>query len=185
MKNLKAVCIFGGAKDKVEAKYKEHAYTVGQKLAQLDINVVYGGARTGVMHAAALGALESGGHVIGIYPDTLKEVERLDINITELIRVKSMYLRKKLMVSKSDVFVVLPGGYGTLDELFEVLTLNVIGFLNKPIIVYNQDGFWNELKMLIEKMVDQGFALAPMHGNLIFAETMEEIFEALKQLDRK
>ncbi len=183
MKKLNSICIFGGAKENVDEIYKEHAVQVGKWLAQHNIRVVYGGANTGVMHAAAEGAMQAGGYVLGVYPDVLQEVEELEVKITELIRVKTMYQRKKILVRESDAFIVLPGGYGTLDELFEVLTLNAIGFLDKHLIIYNQSGVWDELQAVIEKIIQRGFALQSTTQHFKFVSSLEELFETILQLE--
>jgi len=185
MKKLKSICVFGGAKDEVNEIYKEHAKLIGKGLAERGIKVVYGGSNTGVMHAAASGAMDAGGYVVGVYPDVLKEIESLDIHVTELVRVKSMYRRKKLMVRQSDAFIILPGGYGTLDELFEILTLNAIGFLDKPLVIYNQDGFWDELKVMIEKIIEREFASHETTAHFEFVSSVDEIFQVINKLDEK
>ena len=148
----KNICCFCGASSEVSNRYHKIAKDFGIFLAKNDMTLVYGGGALGLMGTLSNSVLQNKGYVIGIFPKILDEKEQLNENIQEIILVNSMFERKKVMIEKSDAFVILPGGFGTLDELFEALTLKMLGLHNKPIIILNSDGFWNELITLFQKI---------------------------------
>ncbi|MBL1147274.1 MAG: TIGR00730 family Rossman fold protein [Pseudomonadota bacterium] len=154
----RTVCVYCGASSNVSDIYKDAAYECGKMLAQNGIDVVYGGGRVGLMGIVADAALEHGGNVIGIIPGHLQKKEPKHMHLTELIIVESMHDRKALMEQRSDGFLVLPGGFGTMDETFEILTWKMIGLHNKDVVLLNTTGYWDPFIALADKIISEGFA---------------------------
>lgn len=154
----RTVCVYCGASSNVSDIYKDAAYECGKVLAQNGINVVYGGGRVGLMGIVADAALEHGGNVIGIIPGHLQKKEPKHMHLTELIVVESMHDRKALMEQRSDGFLVLPGGFGTMDETFEILTWKMLGLHNKDVVLLNTTGYWDPFVALADKIISEGFA---------------------------
>lgn len=176
---IQSVCVYCGSSNRVDESYKQIARDVGTAIGQHNLQLVYGGGAVGLMGLVADSTLSAGGKVIGIIPEHIRAHEVQHKHLTELHVVDSMHTRKDLMVEKSDAFIVLPGGFGTLDEAFEVLTWKQLALHNKPIVIYNADGFWTPLLTLIEHMIETGFA--PSSNRSIFraATTIDELFTAL------
>ena len=154
---MKKLCVFCGSRAGKKASYTETARLLGKRIAQKNHTLVYGGGHVGVMGAVAEGALSEKGHVIGIIPGHLEKKEQAFLELPELEIVPHMYVRKNRMKELSDGFCLLPGGYGSLDEIFELITLRQLKRHNKPIIIVNVDGFWNSLITLINDMFEYGF----------------------------
>jgi len=154
---MKRISVFCGSSSGYEAIYAEQARLLGQTLAQQNIVLVYGGARVGLMGALADGALGAGGKVIGVIPRFLQSKEIAHEGLTQLILVDSMHERKTRMNELSDGVIAMPGGFGTLEEFFEMLTWAQLGLHKKPMAILNINGFYDGLLLLIRKMVDQGF----------------------------
>lgn len=179
---LKTVCVYCGASTRVAPLYLEAARAVGTTLAQNDLGVVYGGGRMGLMGEVADSALAAGGKVIGIIPQHLQDREARHDDLTELHIVTSMHERKQLMVMRSDAFVILPGGYGTLDEAFEILTWKQLGLHNKPILFVNINSFWSPLKDFKEKLLAENFIKPDDLGLFSFAESVDQIVPQLNAM---
>ncbi len=177
--SIQSVCVYCGSSSRVEEFHKQTAKEVGTALAAHKMRVIYGGGHVGLMGLLADSALAAGGEVVGIIPEHISSREIQHKNLTELLVVDSMHTRKSLMVEHADAFVILPGGFGTLDETFEILTWRQLGLHNKPIIIYNQNGFWNPLLALIDHVVATGFA--PKDNQRLFrvATNIDELFAAL------
>ena len=154
---MKNIAIFCGSSKGTEHVYEEQAYLLGQVLAESGIGLVYGGAKIGLMGAVADGALQHGGRVVGVLPHFLQTKEIAHEGLTELILVDTMHERKMKMNALSDAVIALPGGFGTMEEFFEVLTWGQLGLHQKPMGLLNTNGFYNELIALAQQMVDQGF----------------------------
>ena len=137
--------------------YRSDAARLGELCGQNAVDVVYGGGHVGLMGVVADAAMEAGGKVIGFIPERLLDWEVGHHGISELVVTDNMSDRKDKMVARSDAFAILPGGLGTLDELFEVLTLRQLGYHEKPIILINIDGFWDPLAALVRQVVEHGF----------------------------
>ena len=153
-----SVCIFCGAKPGLDgSRHVSDAYQAGQLIAQKGWRLVYGGGGLGLMGSAADGALNVGGNVLGVIPERLVEAELAHPGVTELRIVPDMAVRKTRLIEQSDAFLILPGGMGTLDELFEVITLTQLGYMQKPIIIYNPDGFYDLLMQFGDHLVASGF----------------------------
>jgi hypothetical protein len=167
---IKSVCVFCASSDRVDQKYKDTAFAFGGFLAAQDLRLVYGGAQSGLMGAVADGALAGGGEVVGVMPEVLSGRERTHKGLGGLIVTKDMHERQQKMSVLADVFVVLPGGTGTLAEFFEVLTWKQIGLHQKPIVVCNAFGFWSPLFSMMNTCLKQGF----LHEN---PETLYHVFD--------
>ena len=180
---IKNVCVFCSARSEVDNSFLELAKNCGQMLAEKKYSLVYGGGESGLMGQVAEGTYKNGGEVIGIYPKFMEDkvdIEPLSHHLSTTILVDSMSERKDLMLEKSDAFIILPGGFGTLDELYEVMTLKVLEQHNKPIIVCNFNGFWAPMLALNKHIIDNSFAKDNAKGSLIVVSTLEEVFAALK-----
>lgn len=178
---MKQIAIFCGSSKGSLPIYMEAAFSIGQKLAKRKIGIVYGGAAVGLMGAVADGALSEGGNVIGVLPKFLKEKEIEHTNLSELILTSSMHERKAKMLELCDGVIALPGGFGTLEELFEVLTWAQLGLHHKPIGILNLNGFYDHLLQLLEHMVAEGF-LKGVNKNMLLVST--QIDSLLGQMDQ-
>lgn len=179
MKEIKSVCVFCSSSSRVPQEYKDAAYEMGKILAESDLHMVFGGGRLGLMGLTADGALENGGQVTGVTTIHLHEMEVAHAHLTELFVVDTMHQRKAMMEGLADAFVLLPGGFGTLEELFEVLTWKQIGLMDKPIVFVNVGGFWDPLLTYIETLVTQNVI---MKEHLDLFEVVDFPSEVIKAL---
>ena len=163
---MKRICVFAGSSSGNKGEYAAAARCLGQVLAERHIALVYGGARVGLMGALADAALSAGGNVIGVMPEALVAKEVAHRGLSELKVVKSMHERKATMADLADGFVALPGGWGTLDEFFEVLTWAQLGFHRKPCGLLNVHGYFDRLLSFVEHAVDERFVRRE-HGAMI------------------
>ncbi|MBC7884288.1 MAG: TIGR00730 family Rossman fold protein [Saprospiraceae bacterium] len=170
---LKSIVIFCGSSAGNSPVYYKKSYELGILLAEKGISLVYGGARVGLMGAVADGAISKGGQVIGVIPEFLLIKEVAHKGLSELKIVQSMHERKSAMNELSDGVIVLPGGFGTLDELFEMLTWGQLGLHQKPIGIYNMDGFYNDLISFISNLVNNGFLKKENRNMLLVDEETE------------
>jgi uncharacterized protein (TIGR00730 family) len=152
-----AVCVYCGSSDGANPVYRNAAKELGRSLASNGFELVYGGSSVGLMGSLADAALQAGGRVIGVRPNWLFKDEPSHTGLTELHEVSSMHERKRLMVELSDAFVVLPGGFGTFDELLEIVSWAQLGLHHKPILAVDVDGFWTPLFELIQRGERSGF----------------------------
>ena len=174
---IKSVCVFCGSRVGDNPAYALAASHLGTLLASKNIQLVYGAGNIGLMGLVADACLAANGKVVGVIPTKLVEKEVAHKGLTELIVVESMHERKALMATKSDAFVALPGGFGTCDELFEILTWAQLGIHHKPIGILNTDGFFNPLLAWIDQMIDQGFVKQRFKELLLVAEKPDELME--------
>ncbi len=178
---IRSVCVYCGSSSRVAQCYKDNANTLGAMLAKQGVDVVYGGGRVGLMGIVADAALNAGGRVIGIIPQHIQSKEIEHLGLTELHVVDGMHTRKRMMAEKSDAFVILPGGFGTLDEAFEIITWKQLQLHEKPIIIFDDGGFWDPLITLMEHLIHEGFA-TEQHRNLVrVARSLPDVFDLLKQ----
>lgn len=185
MKNIKNVCVYCGSSSNVSEVHKNAATELGKTIAAQGWDMVYGGGRVGLMGLAADAALEAGSNVVGIIPEHIQEREVEHTELTELHIVDNMHTRKRMMVDRSDGFVILAGGLGTLDELFELLTWRQLGLHDKPIVIVNVDGYWTKLLESIDNLAASGF-MRPEDKNLFtVVKTVSEVPESLKQAPRE
>ncbi|MGF6758295.1 TIGR00730 family Rossman fold protein [Paraburkholderia sp. GAS334] len=154
---MKAVCVYCGSSDGAKPLYAEAAKAFGRALVKADLALVYGGGKVGLMGVIADEVMTAGGRAIGVIPELLVNKEVGHNGLTELHVVPDMHQRKKMMADLSDAFVAMPGGAGTLEELFEVFTWAQLGYHQKPVAVLNIDGFYDPLVSLLRHTVDEGF----------------------------
>ncbi|MFE9746727.1 TIGR00730 family Rossman fold protein [Saccharothrix saharensis] len=174
------VCVFCGSSSG-RVRHVEAARRVGRTLAERGIDVVYGGGRVGTMGALADGALAAGGSVIGVIPRALVDWEVAHGNLTELRVVSSMHERKALMVELSDAFVALPGGAGTLEELFEVWTWAQLGLHAKPVALLDVDGYFGHLVAMVDHMVEEGFLKPPYRDMLLVDDDLDRLLTRIRE----
>ena len=168
------VCVFCGARSGSRLTYEDAACQVGQMLGRTGFGLVYGGGKTGLMGRVADAALQAGGHVLGVIPDHLTAAEIAHAGLSELIVVKTMHERKAIMASRSHAFLALPGGVGTFEEFFEILTWWVLGLHRKPIALLNVDGYFNALIAMLDLAVAEDFFGAEHRDSIrIFDEVSE------------
>ena len=169
MAPLTSVCLFCASSIGASERYGESARDVGRMLAQRRVALVYGGARVGLMGAAADAALEAGGRVIGVIPQALWDREVGHTDLTELLIVDTMHQRKALMAERADAFVALPGGAGTLEEFFEAWTWAQLGIHAKPVALLNVDGYFDPLLAMLDHMLEERFVSAA-HRQIILVD---------------
>ncbi len=153
----KLLCVYCSSSRHLDPRYYEGAEVVGRSMVANGWGLVYGGGNTGLMGSVARSVKESGGHVVGVIPDFMKERELAYEQADELITVDSMRERKKVMEERASAFLALPGGIGTLEELAEIMTLRYINRLNKPVVVYNHHGYYDDLLRFFERMTAERF----------------------------
>jgi uncharacterized protein (TIGR00730 family) len=179
MSSLDRVAVFCGSAEGVDPALSSAAYEVGAGLAARGIGLVYGGGGRGLMGSVAQGALDAGGEVIGVIPRAMVEREWGRDDLTELHVVETMHQRKALMAEYADAFLCLPGGLGTLEEVFEVWSWRQIAFLDDPVGFLDIGGFWGPLLTALHGLVDAGFVSAAMMDDLVVAGTLEEALAGL------
>lgn len=177
---MKRVCVFSGSRPGARPAYLEHAQRLGNALARLGIGVVYGGASVGLMGAVADAALAAGAEVIGVIPEALKAREIAHEGLSELHVVKSMHERKALMAELSDGFISLPGGFGTFEELFEIVTWAQLGIHRKPVGLLNTEGFYEAWISLVRHAIGEGFINADNAALFVVGNTPEELLAGLQ-----
>lgn len=182
MQEIKSVCVYCGSSSQSELIYQKAAFELGKALANAGIQLVYGGGQLGLMGLVADGVINHGGRAIGYITKSLEHIEGGHNHISELHVVDSMHTRKLKMSENADAFVILPGGFGTLDELFEILTWRQLEMHDKPLVIANINGYWDPLKVLIHNVVEHHFARPLDENLLIFVTTIEEIIPLLHQL---
>jgi uncharacterized protein (TIGR00730 family) len=180
MSNIRRLCVYCGSSGTVDRQYREAAIELGARLAAARIGLVYGGGRVGLMGLLADAALAGGGEVIGIIPSRLRDAELAHPGATELVVVQSMHERKHLMAEKADAFAILPGGIGTLDEMFEILSWKQLGLHDKPILLADIGGYWAPLRALLDDIVTKGFARPATRDLLRVVPTVATLMAALE-----
>jgi uncharacterized protein (TIGR00730 family) len=166
MQNIRSLCVYCGSSGAVEAQYRQAASELGTWLARARIGLVYGGGRVGLMGLLADAVLGAGGNVTGIIPSHLRDAEMAHHGVTELVVVDSMHERKRLMAERADAFAILPGGIGTLDETFEIVSWKQLRLHDKPILLVDIGGYWAPLRALLDHIVAHGFARPETRGLL-------------------
>ena len=180
MTKLLSLCVYCGSSEGTGPGLGQQAERLGRLAAERGVRIVYGGGRIGLMGRVANGAKTAGGEVIGIIPEHLMTAEVADTHLTRLEVVESMHVRKARMVELSDAFCALPGGLGTLDETFEILTWRQLRLHDKPVILANLDGFWDPLLTLIHHQVAAGFVGA---GNLDYFTVVDRIEDVIPAVE--
>lgn len=180
MTSNKSLCVFCGAQNKVPKEHLDLGATFGSEMAKRGYSLVYGGGDCGLMGEVANSVLKGKGHVTGVFPISLRNLENEHQSLSEIIIVGGMHERKHIMYERSHAFIVLPGGFGTMDEMFEIITWRQLQLHNKPIIIVNYNDYWGHLVALMEKIIDTGFARLETRDFYRVVNTVEEAFEALK-----
>jgi uncharacterized protein (TIGR00730 family) len=178
---LQTICVYCGSSDKMGAHYLEAARKMGAAIARRGLAVVYGAGSTGLMGAVADGALEAGGEVIGIIPEIFNTPILCHQSLTRLEVVQTIHIRKARLAELADAFIALPGGFGTFEELFEMLTWAQIGLHTKPVGLLNTRSYYEPLLTLIEHARNEGFIYDEHRALLTHAEKPEELLDALSE----
>ncbi len=183
MSQIKSVVVFCGGASGHKDIFTAEAFKTGQLLAEENIQVIYGAGGRGMMRAVADGALSEEGYVIGATIQSLFNTERPDLStrLSKMEIFQNMYERKVSMTKQADAVVVLPGGLGTMDELFELIVLRQLGISHQPIIILNTEGYYNTLRQFLLEMTEQGFAKAHQLALMDFVNTSDEIIPAIRR----
>ena len=177
---MRNICVFCGSQSGTDLRYRQAAVELGGLLAQRGHGLVYGGGHVGLMGIIADAVLEAGGSVTGVIPRPMTERELAHETVTKLYVVSSMHERKALMASLSDAFIALPGGYGTLEELFEVIAWAQLGIHRKPIGLLNVAGYFDALLSLVEHMIGEGFIKTKHRGLFVTAAQPQALLDTLQ-----
>ena len=172
---IQSICVFCGSAPGVHAEHMGAATALGTLLAERGLQLVYGGARAGLMGAVADAALARGGRVVGVMPRELQKYEVAHQGLTELLWTEDLHERKRRMAERSDAFVVLPGGYGTLEEALEIISWKQMRLHDKPILLLDTLGFFQPLVTLADAVAKHGFAYAPAHALFTLVSRPEEL----------
>ncbi len=178
---LASICVFCGSSEGNDPEILNQANQLGRAFANREIALVYGGSQLGIMGAVAKSCLESGGKAIGIIPEFLKTKEIVHTGLDDLIITKTMHERKLKMQEVSDGFITLPGGFGTFEELFEIITWSQLGLHHKPIGLLNTNGFYDALIVMLDEMVKRGFLKQENHDLLIVDTNIDRLIEAMQE----
>ena len=179
MKNLKRLAVYCGSAPGSRPGFADCAKATAKAMVSRDIDLVYGGGKLGLMGLIADSVLDLGGRVYGVIPQALFDIEVAHTAVTELFTVDTMHERKAKMTELADAFLALPGGIGTLDELFEAWSWNALGYHKKPFCLLNVDGFWDGLITFMDHATESGFLSKQRRKQLLVAKTPEEALELL------
>ncbi len=177
---MKTLCVYCSSSDRLDPKYSSAARMLGEEMVRREWGLVYGGGKTGLMGTVARAVKQGGGRVIGVIPDFMKAKELAFDEADELITVVTMRERKLLMEARADAFLALPGGWGTLEEIMEILTLRQLDVIRKPCVFFNQDGFYDELLRFFERMVNERFNQTSNLNLFSVALSIEQVFMHLE-----
>lgn len=176
---MKSISVFCGSSEGNDAEIISEAYLLGKTLAHRNIALVYGAAKIGIMGKVAQGSIDEGGRVIGVIPVFLKTKEIVNTQLTELIITDNMHDRKVIMYEKSDGFIIIPGGFGTMDEFFEITTWGQLGLHTKPIGILNTNGYYDPLIAQCKMMVERGFLKQENLNAVVMDITIEGLLEKM------
>jgi hypothetical protein len=182
MPDIQSLCVYCGSSQPKNPQHHEAAVRLGKILAENQIDLVYGGARVGLMGLVADAALAHQGRVIGIIPEHLQKYEVGHSGVTKLHIVENMHVRKMMMFDHSDAFAVLPGGYGTLDEMFEMLTWRQLKMHDKPLLLVDIDNYWAPLRGLIDHIISEGYARPETLGLMAIVNSADEVLPAIQAM---
>ncbi|SHF76290.1 hypothetical protein SAMN02745148_03475 [Modicisalibacter ilicicola DSM 19980] len=174
------ICVYLGSREGHDPRFREAAVELGRRIAERGYGLVYGGAHVGLMGAVANAALEAGGEVIGVMPYHLVDREMAHAGLSRLIHVDSMHERKAVMAKHADAFIALPGGIGTLEELFEVWTWQYLGLHDKPVGVLDVAGFYRPLLSFLDDATNAGFLNTATRAKLRHADTPDSLLDILE-----
>lgn len=175
------VCVFCGSSMGNDVRYQEAAAQLGEVLAQNDCTLYYGGASVGLMKIIADKMIEKGKEVVGIIPKLICDMEIAHEDVTKMIETETMSERKTMLIDESDAFIAMPGGFGTLDELFEIVVLNQLRITDKPVALYNTLNYYDSMIQFIDHGVSQGFIRKEHRDNIIVSDNPETLFKELSK----
>lgn len=175
------VTLYGAASERIDRIYMDRVEELGEALARAGHTLVFGAGSTGLMGAAARGFTAGGGTIVGVTPHFMHEVEPVYDRCTELIHTETMAERKDIMEKMADAFIIVPGGIGTFDEFFQILTLKSLGRHDKPIILYNINGFWDGMLSVIGADLFKGFISKEVATGFVISETPDTVFRILEE----
>ncbi|MEX0720614.1 MAG: TIGR00730 family Rossman fold protein [Balneolaceae bacterium] len=178
---MKNICVYCGSRDSSNSAFPDLAKQTGIEIARRNWGLVFGGGKVGMMGKVADAALSENGKVFGVIPTVLKKAEVAHTGLTELHETQDMHTRKALMETLSDAFLILPGGFGTLDEFFEILTWRQLGIHNKPIILLNSSGYFDGLLQFTKTAIENGYVHKQQLSLFNACDTLEEGFELLEK----
>lgn len=176
---MNSISVFCGSSDGNDEHIISQAYQLGVEFAKKDITLVYGAAKIGIMGQVAKGTMDNNGKTIGVIPEFLKLKEVYHPNLTELLVTDNMHERKVIMYEKSDGFMILPGGFGTMDEFFEITTWGQLGLHTKPIGILNLNGFYNDLLELADTMIKKGFLKQANFDAVVVDTTIDGLLDKM------
>jgi len=180
MRKIKSICVFCGSSPGADPDFTSSARELGKLMGQRGITLVYGGSNIGLMRAIADACLAEGGHVIGVMPQGLIDREVAYTDLKDFHVVESMSIRKEKMAVLSDAFIAMPGGIGTLDEIFEAMSWNQLEIMDKPVALLNTKGFYDQLVSFLNYTVEQKFVRPEHRNNLLVDENPEKLLEAIE-----
>jgi uncharacterized protein (TIGR00730 family) len=183
MNEINALSVFCGSSYGNDESYTKEGYRLGQYMANNQITLVYGGSRVGIMGAVADGAIEANGNIIGVIPGFIKNKEIAHEGITELIEVDSMHDRKMTMHEKSDGAIILPGGFGTLDKMFELLTWGQLGLHKKPIGILNINGYFDCLINFMDNMVNKNMLRVSNRDMIVIDNEIDALIQKMREYE--
>lgn len=178
-----AICVYCGSSSGKHPEYTEQAHAFGTEMARRDIALIYGGGNVGLMGVVADAVLAGGGRVVGVIPRQLVELEVAHPGLSELVVVETMHQRKTRMYELSDAFVALPGGFGTMDEMFEMLTWAQLGLHRYPCAFLDVHGYYDNLRAMMDHMVGEGFVRAGQRDSVWFGDSMAMLFDWMATYD--
>ncbi|MBQ8046861.1 MAG: TIGR00730 family Rossman fold protein [Prevotella sp.] len=178
------ICIFCSANDKIDADYFKKTDELGRWCARNSHTIVFGGTNQGLMECVAKGAFEEGGHVVGVIPEIVERGGRTSKHVHTHIWTNNLSDRKDEMIGRSDAIIALPGGIGTLDEVFTVLSAASIGYHRKRVILYNINGFWQKLVELMDDLQGRGMIRGQWREQLLVADTLDDVVRHIEALSR-
>lgn len=176
---MKSIAVFCGSSEGNDNNVIDSAYALGKVLADKNISLVYGGAKIGIMGQVAKGVIDKGGYTIGVIPHFLSSKEIINENLSELIQTNTMHDRKVIMYERSDGFMIIPGGFGTMDEFFEIATWGQLGLHSKPIGILNENGYYDALFQQCQTMVDRGFLKQANLDAILVDTTIEGLLKKM------
>ncbi|WP_192822975.1 TIGR00730 family Rossman fold protein [Rufibacter sp. LB8] len=178
---MKSIAIFCGANSGQNPVYQEAARSLGTLFAEQKIRLVYGGGKVGLMGVIADAVLAGGGEAIGVIPKSLVDMEVAHTGLTKLHVVQTMHERKAIMAAESDAFIAMPGGFGTFDEICEIITWNQLGIIQKPAAFLNVNGYFNPFLQMIDQAVEEGFIKANQKSGLLISDQPNELLQLVLQ----
>ncbi len=182
---MESICVFCGSSAGNKAIYKESALKLGYLIAEKKLSLIYGGGNIGLMGVIADAVLEKKGQVVGVIPRCLQNIELAHEGVSKMYVVNSMHERKALMAQLADAFIALPGGFGTMDELFESLSWNQLEIIKKPVSLLNINGYYDHMIKQLDRMVEDQFVRPEHRKNLIVTDNMNTLFDALKNFKHR